>query len=91
MKTIKDNGYRYNEYGTAWVIEQVRFDDFGGGVEPNTAEFMVLNSFPSYDKAHEYFMNFCSGLQDDEGICSGQNFSKAYFYRIVEVQEGFAR
>ena len=92
MKTIEASGYNYNERGTAWVVQRVKFEDWGDGIDVNAkASFMVLASFPDYDKAHHYFENHCSGLQDDECICGNQNHGSATFYRIVEVHEGCAR
>ena len=90
MKTIDSNGYNYGEYGTTWVIQRVEFDDFGG-IDPATARFRVVASFPTFARAHEYFSSFCSGLQDDEGIGESQNHSAATFYRIVPASEGRER
>lgn len=90
MKTIDSTGYNYNEDGTCWLIQKVRYDDFGG-IDPATASFGVIASFPTFARAREYFSSFCSGLQDDEGPCANQNFSASTFYRIVEVSEGSER
>ena len=90
MKTIDSTGYNYNEHGTSWIVQKVRYDDFGG-IDQATASFRVIASFPTFAKAREFFSSFCSGLQDDEGPCANQNHSAATFYRIVEVSEGSER
>lgn len=90
MKTIDSTGYSYDENGTSWIVQKVRYDDFGG-IDPASARFSVIASFPTFARAREFFSSFCSGLQDDEGPCGNQNHSAATFYRIVEASEGGER
>lgn len=90
MKTIDASGYNYNENGTSYVVQKVVFEDFGG-IDPATAAFTVMASFPDFDNAHYYFEQFCSGLQDDEYVCGNQDLSRALFFRIVQVREDTAR
>lgn len=79
-------GLNYNENGTAWVVQKVRFEN---GIRDSTRlSFTLMASFPAFDRARVYFDQFCSGLQDDEGICENQNRGHADFYRIVEAHEG---
>ncbi len=79
-------GLNYNENGTAWVVQKVRFEN---GIRDNTRlSFTLMASFPTFDRARVYFDQFCSGLQDNEGICENQNRGHADFYRIVEAHEG---
>lgn len=90
MKTIDGAGYSYNENGTTWIVQRVRFDDFGG-INPATATFTIVRSYDNYADAHHYYEQFCSGLQDNFGICDNQNYSHATFYRIIEAREGAER
>ena len=38
-----------------------------------------------FERCMQYWTQYASGLQDDGGECSNQNFSTARFWRIVEV------
>lgn len=79
------HGLNYNENGTAWVVQKLKLEDDAEGNTRMT--FSLMASFPTFDKARSYFDQFCSGLQDDEGICENQNHGHANFYRIVEAHE----
>ena len=78
-------GLNYNENGTAWVVQKLKLDD--GPELATRMQFTLMASFPTFDRARVYFDQFCSGLQDDGGICENQNHGHASFYRIVEVRE----
>lgn len=75
----------YNERGTAWVVQKVKFEDTG--TDNIRLSFGLMASFPTFDEAYRYFGQFCSGLQDDGGVCENQNHGHASFYRIVEIHE----
>lgn len=82
------SAYKTNENGTTWVVQQVVFDEFERGQLENPT-LSDMASFDNYGDAHRFFNSYCSGLNDDEGACSNQNFSYGYFYRIVEMHPGF--
>lgn len=73
-----------------WYVQQVRIDDFGGDLHTVEGEtdarpsLKTVAACDSYDKAAEICAGLATGEHDYEGRCSNQDFSAAYFYRVVE-------
>lgn len=68
---------------TVYQIQQIAMDEFASD-EFGDATMTVFAETEDQDDALRMWASYCSGVCDEEGAFDGQNYGRAYFYRIVE-------
>lgn len=69
---------------TIYRVEMLKFDEFERGTLTGRREPVIAYT-GTWEQCAKYWRDYASGFQDYDGPATGQNYSAAYYWRIVEA------